>query len=72
MHYTLIFVLHIINLFFNIKCIYYFTNNNSFLRNMVVRVTGKYISLIYIIRIDSELIERVGYMISCVHVDIFY
>jgi len=27
---------------------------------MVVRVTGKYIPLIYIIRIDTELIEKVA------------
>jgi hypothetical protein len=32
--------------------------HNSFLRNMVVRVSGKYVPLIYIIiRIDTELIE---------------
>jgi len=42
------------------------------LRNIVVRVRRKYVPLIYIIRKNIELIERVGYMISCVHEDIFY
>jgi len=40
-------------------------------KKMVDRITGKYITIIYI-RIDTELIESVGYMISRVHVDIFY
>ena len=38
---------------------------------MLIRVAGKYVPHIYIIIIDNELIERVWYMISYVHVDIF-